>query len=597
MTPENVLSEWSRLLVESLADAGLRDAIVSPGSRSTPLAWALLSCSRIRCRSIVDERSAAFFALGHGRAAGFPTLILCTSGSAAANYFPAIVEASQSRTPLVVVTADRPFELLDASASQTIDQTKIYGDYVRRFVDLGMPDPAESALVALRRKAAQTISDSLGPDPGPVHLNFRARKPLEPVDGKSAIATSLTAAVDTVLGRGITVSAAPRRCPAKESVEAIVRECRTVERGIIVCGPATFSGGRAPSLVARLSAVTGFPVYAEATSQARFGLGADVEPLLALDALGVLLSAPAFRDGFTPDLVLQIGEPPVSGAWERFVGSRPTLSRHVIAPHGWPDPHGTARSLVVADLDQTLLDLIAASNGSPKPRATPWLTRLARANDAAWRVVDSVLAESGLSEGAAVRAVVNALPDGAVLALGNSLPVRHVDSFVRRGKRGLSVLCQRGASGIDGVVSAAAGAATATGRPTALLVGDVSALHDLGGFAAASSVGVPLVVVVLNNDGGRIFEQLPLSRSNIGEERLKFWTTPHGGHFDGLANLFRLRYEKPASIDLLQQAVTRAVVEPVCTVLEVEVPPHGVREQAAEIAARLGGELAALETE
>lgn len=594
MTPENVLSEWSRLLVESLADAGLRDAVVSPGSRSTPLAWALLSCPRIRCRSIVDERSAAFFALGHGRATGFPTLVLCTSGSAAANYFPAIVESSLSRTPLVVITADRPFELLDASASQTIDQTKIYGDYVRRFVDLGMPDPAETALVALRRKAAQAISDSLGPDPGPIHLNFRARKPLEPVVGNSSVALSLTAAVDTVLGRGITVSAAARRSPPKEAVESLAQECRKVERGVIVCGPTAFAGGRTPSLVARLAALTGFPLYAEATSQARFGIGADVERSLVLDALGVLLGSPPFRDGFTPDLVLQIGEPPVSGSWDRFVGSRPTLSRHVIAPYGWPDPHGTARSLVIADIDETLQELIASSNGPTKPRATPWLAHLARANDAAWRVVDSALAGSGLSEGGAVRAIVEALPEGAVLALGNSLPVRHVDAFVRQGKRGLTVLSQRGASGIDGVVSAAAGAATAAARPTALVVGDVSALHDLGGFAAASAVSVPLVVVVLNNDGGRIFEQLPLSSLDVGEDRLRFWTTPHGGHFGGLADLFRLRYEKPASIDLLRQVLTRAVVEPRCTVIEVQVPPHGVRDLAAEIAAQLGRELAQL---
>ncbi len=594
MTPENVLSEWSRLLVESLADAGLRDAIVSPGSRSTPLAWALLSCSRIRCRSVVDERSAAFFALGQGRATGFPALVLCTSGSAAANYFPAIVEASLSRTPLVVVTADRPFELLDASASQTIDQTKIYGDYVRRFVDLGMPDSAESALVALRRKAAQTVADSLGPEPGPVHLNFRARKPLEPVEGKSSTAASLVAAVDTVLGRGITASAAPRRSPSKRTVEPIAKECRSIERGVIVCGPTAFTAGSTASLIARLSALTGFPVYAEATSQARFASGGGVDPSLALDALGVLLGAPAFRDGFAPELVLQIGEPPVSGAWDRFVGSRPNLSRHVFAPHGWPDPHGTARSLVIADVDETLLALIAASNDAPNRRSSPWVTHLARANDAAWRVIDDVLAGSSLSEGAAVRAAVEALPEGAILALGNSLPVRHVDAFVRQRERGLSVLSQRGASGIDGVVSSSAGAAAATKRPTALLIGDISALHDLGGFAAMSSVDVPIAVVVLNNDGGRIFEQLPLASSNVAEERMRFWTTPHGGHFGGLADLFRLRYEKPASIEAVHHALRRAVGEPGCTVIEVVVPPHGAREQAAEIAARVDRELSLL---
>jgi 2-succinyl-5-enolpyruvyl-6-hydroxy-3-cyclohexene-1-carboxylate synthase len=193
--------------------------------------------------------------------------------------------------------------------------------------------------------------------------------------------------------------------------------------------------------------------------------------------------------------------------------------------------------------------------------------------------------------------VVEALPEASVLSLGNSLPVRHADAFVRARKRGVSVLSQRGASGIDGIVSAAAGAVTATGRPTALIVGDVSALHDLGGFAAASSIDVPLVVVILNNDGGRIFEQLPLSGLNIGEERLRFWTTPHGRRFAGIADLFPLRYEEPGSTEHLQRAVTEALTRPGCTILEVKVPEHGVREQTVEIAARLARELAAIGAE
>jgi 2-succinyl-5-enolpyruvyl-6-hydroxy-3-cyclohexene-1-carboxylate synthase len=403
--------------------------------------------------------------------------------------------------------------------------------------------------------------------------------------------------VDSLLSRGITASVTPRRKPSGVSVDAIARDCSSAERGIIVCGPAPCTPDAGSSWVARLAACTGFPVYAEATSQVRFGTG-DVEPSLAVDGLGLLLGAPAFRDRFAPDLVLQIGDPPVSGAWDRFVGGHSNLVRHVVAPYGWPDPHGTARSVVVADVDETLSALIDLLGRGTAPPSTPWRTYLARANDVAWRVVESVLAEDTLlSEGAAVRAAVHALPGGALLSVGNSLPVRHVDAFVRQGKRGLSVLSQRGASGIDGVVSAAAGAATVTGRPTALLVGDVSALHDLGGFAAASLVDVPLVVVVLNNDGGRIFEQLPLSSLDIGEERLKFWTTPHGGHFGGLADLFPLRYEKPTTAELLKNSVAEATARPGCTVLEVTVPAHGVRERSTEISARLGRELAAVGAE
>jgi 2-succinyl-5-enolpyruvyl-6-hydroxy-3-cyclohexene-1-carboxylate synthase len=250
---------------------------------------------------------------------------------------------------------------------------------------------------------------------------------------------------------------------------------------------------------------------------------------------------------------------------------------------------------VIADVVEAIAGLIEAA----KPRATaraPWLTFLGQANAAAWRVVDAVLAEEGLCEGAAVRAVVDALPRGAVLSLGNSLPVRHADAFVRQADRGISVLSQRGASGIDGVVSATSGAAATAGRPTALVVGDLSALHDLGGFAAARSVDVPLVIVVLNNDGGRIFEQLPLSGLDIGEDKLKFWTTPHGGHFGALADLFGIRYARAQSLEHLRRAVTGAIGQPGCTLLEVVVPAHGARDQSAEITRRIERDLGTVGT-
>jgi 2-succinyl-5-enolpyruvyl-6-hydroxy-3-cyclohexene-1-carboxylate synthase len=594
MTSENLLSEWSRLLVESLADAGIRDAIISPGSRSTSLVWAFSSSSRIRCLSIVDERSAAFFAVGHAKSTGTPALILCTSGSAAANYFPAIVEASLSRTPLVVVTADRPFELMDASASQTIDQTKIYGNYVRRFVELGMPDATDAALLSLRRRATQAVSDALAPEPGPVHLNFRARKPLEPVAGESQAARELTRSVDVLLERPIPRSGVPRRSPDPELVARLTRDCSGARRGVIVCGPSRPVNPATPAHVARLASLSGFPVYAEATSQLRFAPGFDLGSSFLLDALDQLLKVPSFRGRFTPDLILQIGEPPVSAAWDRFVGAHSEIPRHVIADYGWPDPHGSAQSIVVANVDETLC-AVAREIETHRPSADPaWSKFLALANDAAWRVVDSVLHAPDLSEAAAIRAVSSALPAGSWLSLGNSLPVRHADAFIRCAPLGVSVLHQRGTSGIDGVVSATAGAARATGRPTTVVLGDLSALHDVGGFAAAASVETPLVVVVLNNDGGRIFEQLPVASSDIGEDRLRLWTTPHGRSFAPVSDLFRIRYERPETAPSLARAVAEGLARPGSTLIEVRVPPHGVREQAAEIVTRLEGEIAAL---
>lgn len=587
MMPENLLSEWSRLLVESLADAGLHDVVISPGSRSTPLAFAFLNCPRVRCHSVIDERAAAFFALGHGKATGTPSSLVCTSGSAAANYFPAIVEASLSRTPLIVISADRPFELMDTSAPQTIDQTKMYGSYVRRFVDLGMPDGSEGALTALRRKAAQSVLDSTSPEPGPVHLNFRARKPLEPAKTESDAARQLEQLTNGILARPLTKAAPPARKPNPDLSKSAALDCGAAERGVIVCGPAHLTSGASLELVARLASLCGFPVYAEATSQLRLRGRSGIDAAFVVDALDSLLRASSFRERFAPDVVVQVGEPPVSGAWDRFVAHADTR-RYVVAPHGWPDPHGTARALLVGDVDETLNALCGALEKLPRRSTAAWTAWLAEANRAAWQAVDSVLAEeTAPSEGAAVRAVVDAMPIGAVLALGNSLPVRHVDAFVRAAAKDVSVVCQRGASGIDGVVSAAAGAARALGRPTVLILGDVSALHDLGGFAVAATIETPLAVVILNNDGGRIFEQLPLASSALTEGQLRFWTTPHGATFEALPGLFPVRYERPATLEALRSAVSRAAHDKGCSIVEVTVPPHGAREQYAEIARRL----------
>ncbi len=584
MSAANLLTEWARLLVESLADAGLTEVVVSPGSRSTPFTSAFLSCRRIRCESIVDERAAAFYALGIARITGRPAAVLCTSGSAAANYFPAVVEASLSRSPLLVLTADRPFELQDCGAPQTIDQTRLYGEYVRRFADLGMPDGADIALVGLRRRAIQSLFETLGAAPGPVHLNIRARKPLEPTRAMSSDELDLARRVDALLREPATRAVPPLCVPTDPALAPALQDCAREERGIIVCGPAPFGGAARSERVAALARATGYPVYAEATSQLRFD-GASLSRELVLDGLDVLLRSPTFRERFHPRVVLQLGEPPTSGAWERWLGGHRDVARHVISTHGWPDPLGSARSIVHGDVGTTLERLVASLTPSRSTRAAgTWSRVLSQVNEAAWEAVTRVVeSEPALSEGAAARTVVEALPEASVFVVGNSLPVRHVDCFCRAHPSArLGVCSQRGASGIDGLVAGAAGSARAAGRPTVLLLGDVSALHDLGGFAAATPIDVPFVVVILNNDGGRIFEQLPLA--DAGEPEFRFWTTPHGRHFDGVAALFGLAYARATTVASLEDALAKALARPACTIVELVVPPQGARAQAARVA-------------
>lgn len=592
MIPENLLAEWSRVLLESFADSGVKDVIVSPGSRSTPLVVAALSSRRIRCTSVIDERDAGFFALGQAKMTGKPVAVVCTSGSAAANYFPAVVEARLSHTPLLVLTADRPFELQDSGAPQTIDQTRLYGEYAR-FVDLGMPEPGDGPLRALRRRAAQAVFESLFPVPGTVHVNVRARKPLEPVPATSREAQDLTRRVDVLLASPVVARAIPGVQAKEAALASLARDLETAERGIVVCGPALPSRASPGAALARLATALGFPVYAEATSQLRFD-APELPPHLIADGLDVLMRAEWFGSEGSPDVVLQIGEAPISGAWERLLAARPPRGLHVLTEHGWPDPESRAHTIVTGELESSLDRLTALVRGqAPRPSQHAWAARLSEASRVAGRVVAELCTTSApLTESVAAHTVIAALPSGSTLALGNSLPVRHADTFApARPGAAIRVWSQRGASGIDGVIAGAAGAAVAGAREAVLLVGDVTALHDVGGFAVAARSTVPLVIVVIHNDGGRIFEQLPLAGAGLGGAELELWTTPHGRSFEHVARFFDLRYERPRLPGELSRAVERGLAGSGCTLVEVVCEPEGIGREYGALVSRISDAL------
>ncbi|MEE8524829.1 MAG: 2-succinyl-5-enolpyruvyl-6-hydroxy-3-cyclohexene-1-carboxylic-acid synthase [Thermoanaerobaculia bacterium] len=574
-------TEWSRLLIGSFADAGVEDVVISPGSRSTPFVVAAVRHPRLRCWDVVDERSAAFFALGQARATGKPSLLLCTSGTAAANYLPAVVEAGASHTPLLVLTADRPFELADCGANQTIDQLGLYGDHARRFFDLGVADPSPHALRALRRTVAQAAFASLHPEPGAVHLNARARKPLEPRAAVSGEEKLLAETVDRLLTRALVRPSLPYAQALSTDVLELAEACLQ-ERGLIVCGSAPISRAEDWRTVARISELTGFPVYFEPASQGRFrGPRAENEAVFA-DALDALLHSPEFRAAMAPGLVLQIGRPPTSKAWESYLESHPDCEHWVIAPHGWNDSRSTADRLLFADVGPTLEALEEQlAERLPERRPGAWSQTFRRLEESAWRQVDAELAAAGeLSEGAVARAVAAGLPEGALFAVGNSLPIRQVDTWCPGDLASVQVWSQRGVSGIDGLISGAAGAATCWDRPTVLLIGDVSFLHDLGGLAVARRVEHPLVIVVVQNRGGRIFEQLPLAADpSIQDGFFDHWTTPHDLDFSHAAALFRLPFERVEKLAELERALQRALRHAGASVIEAMVPAGGAAEQ------------------
>jgi len=588
VTP-TLLTEWSRLLLGTLARAGVEHVVVSPGSRSTPFAWAALNEPKLRCHSVWDERVAAFFALGQARVSGRASLLICTSGTAAANYYPALVEASLAHVPVLVLTADRPFELQHASAPQAIDQIKLFGDSARAFFELGTPDPSPSALQGLVRSVAHAVHAAQNGRPGPVHLNARARKPLEPVEADDPVSKGLRESVDALLERGPTAST---RSALHGDVTRLARACAETARGVIFVGPEAAHRPEATQAVARLAEITGFPLLCEATSQARFQseLGSGV---LNIDGFEWLLRSPSLRASLAPDLWLSFGGTPTSSGCERFLSSGFTGQRFVVAEHGFPDPHGLATELVSASTVNAANDAVRQlQHARLQHEAERERFRHAwrEANHQAWLAVEQELARPAeqLSEACAVREVIDHLPEPCQLVLGNSLPIREVDAYVPSRARALSVLCQRGANGIDGLIAGAAGAASLRREPTVLLLGDVSFMHDLGGLAVAREAAGPFVIVVIDNGGGRIFEQLPIfSQFAQHEETSRYWLTPPRAEFAHAAAIFGYRYAKFSERASIAGAMREAISHGGVTVLHIVVEGGSSRESEARVRATL----------
>ncbi len=621
MIPDNALTQWARLAMDSFAQSGVRDVIISPGSRSTPFAWAALQHAGLRCHSVIDERSAGFFALGHAKLTRTPCLLLCTSGSAGANYFPALTEACFAHVPLIVFTADRPIELQHCRAPQTIDQVKLFGSYCREYFELGLPTASPVSLRALQRLIAQAVLTARFPKPGPVHVNARADKPLEPVSANTNAALDLEKAVTELIQAGPPRAYAPVLQPPEAGIEWLTRRCQKAERGLIVCGREVEPYARETFF--ELSARTGFPLLVDAASGLRFTAPAEESrAILCPSYEAVLRCVPHCL----PDFVLHFGEPLASKGYEELSLQAPRAEKHIIASQAWPDPDSFARSLIVAPpnlvAEQLLTKLPAFEN------LTPDLAQARSSFAERWReaerrvrayLEDASLSEIALSAQAnptqtktqsplrdagapqatpvgqpaskpalceldAVRTTVARLPSGSVLAIGNSLLIREVDAFCPELRQDLRVWVQRGANGIDGLLSGAAGAAQASERPTALLIGDVSFAHDVGGLACARKLKTPFVIVVVDNAGGRIFDQLPFgSAKATSAETFAYWRTPPELGFQELAKAYACAFEAVSSSTALKSALARAFERAGCSIVVAKVAPQSAQIHASRI--------------
>ena len=521
--------------VDELTRCGVRDACTSPGSRCTPLVASLAGDERLRTHSHIDERCAGFFAVGLARASGRPVVVTCTSGTAAANLAPAVIEAHEARVPLIVLTADRPPELRDVGAGQTIDQLALYGNAVRWFVEVGTHEASEERLRWIRTLACRAVWTADGEPSGPVHLNWPLREPLVPDAPLPALPPGRSDRRPWVART--TAAAASQAMP------------ELTPHGVVVAGSCSAELGAA---AARFAARAEYPLLADPLSGARSGAAA----IAHYDAL--LRAETSMPEA---DLILRVGELPTSKPLRAWLAGLQDARQVVIGDRSaWRDPAAVVEEIICADPCATL-DALAPTSGD-----SDWLER--------WRTHDAIAAGAitevlgaDCSEPAVARALGESLPADTTLFVASSMPVRDVESFWPVRDDAPRVLANRGANGIDGTVSSAFGAAAASGAPVVLLIGDVALAHDIGGLLAASRLELALTIVLLNNNGGGIFDFLEVAA--LGDIYERHVATPHGLDFSHAADLYGIDHELPQSMDALRDALQRGIQSKRSTLIEV----------------------------
>jgi len=520
-SPGDIAPTFCATLVDELVRQGVVHAVVSPGSRITPLALALAGADAVQVHIFHDERSASFAALGIGAATGTPAVLLCTSGTAATHFHGAVVEAHQSNVPMIFCTADRPPELRDVGAPQTIDQTQLFGTAVRWFHDPGVPSFDASS--SWRSLAARSVHIATGSRPGPVHLNLPFREPL--VGAVGAIPAP----------RATQWSSVHRLAPSDGRSLAEVAAILNERTGVIVAGK---GAGRDVLLLAE---ALGWPVFADPVSGVREDHRSVV---IGFDSI---LRCSSFEESHVPEVILRIGATPASKVLSQWVTRHGTRVVQLSATDMTSDPDHSVEMTVIGDIDAAVSVLAS----SVRPCAKSWRDAWASAEEKTQETIDSWVSEN-FSEPSVARVVTSSMAVGTHLVVSSSMPIRDVEWY-GTATAGVRVYSNRGTNGIDGVVSTAVGIALATRAPVTLLIGDVACIHDSNGLWALNRRDVDLTIVVTNNDGGSIFSFLPQAAAVSDSTFELLYGTPHGVSFEHLASAHGIAYERATTTEELQQ--------------------------------------------
>ncbi len=573
MTDPNKTTIWARAFMDELARAGVREVCVAPGSRSTPLVLATAGDPRFTLHAILDERAAGFFALGLGKASRRPAAVITTSGTAGANVYPAVVEASQGDVPLLVLTADRPHRLRDTDGNQAMDQLRLFGTFPRGFFEVAPAEAAEEALRHLRGQADRAVALALGPPPGPVHLNFPFAKPLEPpcrepTPGRTA--PSEAPGSEGGPGRGDTEAylriVPPVLEPPWSEVEGLGKAMAGARRGVVVAGPVSDPDSVGGAVLA-LAAGTGFPVLADPLSGARFRPSGGA---FVVGGYDLFLRSSVARRLLAPDLILRVGASPTSAAALNYLDDHREAPQIVVDDgHRWKDHLASAHTYLRATPGPLLRRL-----ASECPEAAPEASWRSQWQGLEARTLGALegLSDGELLEGEILAGVVGGVPEGTNLLVASSMPIRDLDAFAFPDQKRLNVFGNRGVSGIDGLISTAVGISAGRGRepenvPTVAVLGDLAFLHDLNGLNILRAVNSWTLLVVVNNDGGGIFHTLPVREYE--PHFTPYFATPHGLDLQKAGELFRLPYTRVDTRDAFRTTFPEVLERGGPAILEV----------------------------
>jgi 2-succinyl-5-enolpyruvyl-6-hydroxy-3-cyclohexene-1-carboxylate synthase len=512
-------------LVDEWLQCGVRHAVVSPGSRSTPIALEIANRQEIEMHIFHDERSAAFAALGIAKASGIPAILVCSSGTAAVEFHPAVVEAHHSEVPILICTADRPAELQGVGAPQTIDQQNLYGVSVRKFVNAEVADESESH--TWRKVARDLFATSLGKVRGPVHLNLRFREPL------MGVATSLPPRHERSAMIADKVD-----LPSARSLRKL-KKALNFKNGVIIAGPENYQ----IESIFRLAQTLSWPVLADPRS------GARVPSKFVVAAADSILRDEDFAKKLQPQVVLRFGTLPASKVVNSWLASSGAKQIVITTTPTLADPDQLCALHIVGEIDELCAELVSdRTNGQNNRDDFSWLDLWDTAESSAQKSINAALAdEPGLSEPGVARALYGLLPEASNLVVSSSMPIRDVEWFAAP-RTGLRVHANRGANGIDGVVSTAVGIALATRQPTTLLIGDIALLHDVNGLIGLVSREIDLRIVVIDNNGGGIFSFLPQAQNLESTKFEKIFGTPHGVNLKMVAQAHQINTHEVANM-------------------------------------------------